>query len=211
MGRNPYLSINEKGRVLVKTPALEDKDTKYIAALLEQAGYVPVFQTLSDIENVQLTECFKHHSVKHVKQRPSSEAYFAGIIGLGCNIGITKMAQIYVGVKENTLLNTVNWYFSLKNLHSANQQIVDLINTLTLSNIFLEDKNETHPSSDGRTVNVGVDSLIASRSFKYHGKDKGVSVYTFIDERQALFHSLVISAYFGPDSVSVPKYARVIE
>ncbi len=133
-GRNPYLSINEKGRVLVKTPALEDKDTEYIAALLEQAGYIPVFQILSDIENaLPLTECFTHHSVKHVKQRPAFEAFFAGIIGLGCNIGIRKMAQISVGIKENTLLNTVNWYLSLKNLHSANQRIVDLIIKLTLS------------------------------------------------------------------------------
>lgn len=194
-GRNPYLSINEKGRVLVKTPALEDKDTEYIAALLEQAGYIPVFQILSDIDNaVSLTECFKHHSIKHVKQRPTAEAYFAGIIGLGCNIGIRKMAQISVGIKENTLVNTVNWYLSLKNLHSANQQIVNLINKLTLSNIFIEDRENTHSSSDGRKINVGVDSLIASRSFKYHGKDKGVSVYTFIDERQALFHSLVMSS-----------------
>lgn len=194
-GRNPYLSINKKGRFQVKTPSIEEKEKKYIAALLEQAGYIPAFQILSDVEKtVQFTECLKHHSIKHVKQRPNPEAYFAGIIGLGCNIGTRRMAQISLGIKENTLLNTVNWYFSLNNLQSANQRIINLINQLSLSNVFIDDKLTPHSSSDGRKVNVSVDSLIASRSFKYHGKDKGVSVYTFIDERQALFHSLVMSS-----------------
>jgi len=52
----------------------------------------------------------------------------------------------------------------------------------------------TESSSDGRKLNVAVDSLHANYSFKYFGKDKGVTIYTFIDERQALFHSTVISA-----------------
>ncbi|MBY0545200.1 MAG: Tn3 family transposase [Gammaproteobacteria bacterium] len=42
-----------------------------------------------------------------------------------------------------------------------------------------------------RTVRWG---LLANFSFKYFGKGKGVSIYTFIDERQVLFHSTVISA-----------------
>jgi len=194
-GRNPYLSIKKEGHIHVATPAIEEKETKYIAALLEQAGYIPALQILSDVEKTVLfTQCLKHHSIKHVKQRPDAEAYFAGIIGLGCNIGTRKMAQISLGIKENTLLNTVNWYFSLNNLQAANQRIIELINKLALSNVFIDDQLAPHSSSDGRKVNVSVDSLIASRSFKYHGKDKGVSVYTFIDERQALFHSLVMSS-----------------
>jgi len=91
-------------------------------------------------------------------------------------------------------LNSVNWYFSRKTLHDANQRIIELIHKLVLSNLFIADGDQLHSSSDGRKVNVGVESLLASYSFKYFGKDKGVSVYTFIDERQALFHSLVMSS-----------------
>jgi TnpA family transposase len=43
-------------------------------------------------------------------------------------------------------------------------------------------------------VNVGVDCLHANYSYKYFGRDKGVTDYTFIDERHALFHSQVFSA-----------------
>jgi TnpA family transposase len=52
----------------------------------------------------------------------------------------------------------------------------------------------THTSSDGRKVNVAVDSLLANYSFKYFGKDMGVSIYVFIDDSQSLFYSTVISA-----------------
>ncbi len=129
-----------------------------------------------------------------MKRRPSIETFFAGIIGLGCNIGIPKMGQVATGINPNTLSNTVNWYFSLKNLRKVNNRIVQPIHELALSNVFVNDTENMHSSSDGRKVNVKVDSLAASLSFKYFGKAKGVSVYTFIDEKQALFHSLVMSA-----------------
>ena len=51
-----------------------------------------------------------------------------------------------------------------------------------------------HTSSDGQKFEVKVESLNANHSFKYFGKGKGVSVYSFIDERHLLFHSTVISA-----------------
>ena len=38
------------------------------------------------------------------------------------------------------------------------------------------------------------ESLNANYSFKYFGKGQGVSAYSFIDERQLLWHSLVFSA-----------------
>ena len=104
------------------------------------------------------------------------------------------MAQISTGINENTLSNTVNWYFTRKSLHDANQNIVNTIHQLSLSSIFLTDKKQEHSASDGSKFGVSVDSLLANYSFKYFGKEKGISVYTFVDERQSLFHSLVMSA-----------------
>lgn len=193
---NPYLKINEQGEVVsIRTPAQEKKETEYVADLLSQHKFIPILQVLKDIESItQLSHCFNHHSNKAVKRRPSIETFFAGIIGLGCNIGIPKMGKVATGINPNTLSNTVNWYFSLKNLRKTNNNIVQYIHELALSEIFVTDADNTHSSSDGHKINVKVDSLVASLSFKYFGKDKGVSVYTFIDERQALFHSLVMSA-----------------
>lgn len=212
--RNPYLSVDKEGYVHVTTPAIPEKDTEYINALLGQAGYVPILQVLAGINDIaHFTKNFKHHSIKNVKRRPKATTFIAGIIGLGCNIGVPKMAQISTGVNENTLFNTVNWYFSKQALEDANRCIVAMINKLVLSSVFVADLNQLHASGDGSKFNVGVESLLASNSFKYFGQGKGVSIYTFIDERQALFHSLVMSAsereaayvIDGLNNISTPK------
>jgi Tn3 transposase DDE domain len=45
------------------------------------------------------------------------------------------------------------------------------------------------------------------KKFKYFGKGQGVSVYTFIDERDLLFHSLVFSAG-ERESLDLPSALR---
>ena len=133
-------------------------------------------------------------SPKHHKLKPTAEIVLAGILGMGCNIGIDKLSQISVGINESTLKNTVNWCFSLKNIQAANNVIIGLIDKLARSKAIQKYPDQLYTSSDGRKVGTAVDSLHASYSFKYFGKDKGVTVYTFIDERHALFHSTDISA-----------------
>ncbi len=192
---NPYLSFNKEGKFHITTPALEDKQTEHIATLLDPSRQVSILKILSEVNRTtQFTKCFTHHNIKNAKRFSHDEVCLAGIIGLGCNIGVPKMGLISAGLNPNTLKNTVNWYFSQKALEQANNQIILLINKLSLPNVFIVDESHRHSSSDGRKVNVAVDSLLANFSFKYFGKDKGVSIYTFIDERQVLFHSTVISS-----------------
>lgn len=196
-GLNPYLSKNEDHdrRFNIATPALDEKEKKHISALLGQVKYVPILKVLSDIDEIcSFTKKLKHHSIKNVKLQPKVEVFLAGIIGLGCNIGIAKMAQISLGINQNTMYNTVNWYFTIKTLNAANQSIRDFINRLSLPNMFKHDTEILHGSSDGQKYGVNVDCILANYSFKYFGKDKGISVYSFIDERQVLFHHNVLSA-----------------
>lgn len=213
---NPHISFNDDkdNYVHVVTPALDEKETKQISAFLNQAGYIPILRVLSDIDHVtNFTNTFAHHSIKHSKSKPKSETFYASIIGLGCNIGVVKMAQISAGIKQNTMLNAVNWFFSVKTLTAANDRIREFINRLALPHIFAEVKDQRHGSSDGRKVGVSVECLLATYSFKYFGKDKGISVYTFIDDRQILFHHNVMSssereaAYVidGLNNINVPK------
>jgi len=69
-----------------------------------------------------------------------------------------------------------------------------LIEQLQLPNIFKRDQMLTHTSSDGQKFNISVESLNANYSYKYFGKAKGVSVYSFIDECHRLFYSTVINS-----------------
>ena len=196
-GLNPHIGFDKDkdSRFQITTPALDEKETKHISAFLNQVGYVPILQILSDIDKTTgFLQSFKHHTIKNSKPKPPSNTFYAGIIGLGCNIGVPKMSQISAGINQNTMTNTVKWYFNLANLNSANECIRKFINRLALPHVFAHNEDERHGSSDGRKVGVSVECLLATYSFKYFGKDKGVSIYTFIDDRHVLFHHNVMSA-----------------
>lgn len=193
--KNPYIKINQDLSVVIETPPTEKTETKYIQDLLEQTGFTPIYKVLSEINAITLfTKFFKHHSFKNIKYTPTAELFIAGILGLRSNIGIHRMHQISVGIKKNSLINTVKWYFNKGSLLNANDSILQLINQISLPKIFIEDPEVLHGSSDGMKVAVGAESILANFSFKYFGKEKGMSVYTFIDERQILFYSLVMSS-----------------
>ncbi len=192
---NPYLTVDEKYHIVIETPKTDSSDEKYAATLLHQAGFVPVVKVLSDINHVtQFTSSFKHHSIKHTKMKPQPEIFFAGVIGKGCNMDLNRLANSSIGIKADALNNVVNWHFSVKNIQAANNRVIRMINSLHLSTAFQYEPGQIHTSSDGRKVTVAVDSILASHSYKYFGKEKGVTIYMFIDEKQILFYSTVISA-----------------
>ncbi len=116
---NPCISFNDskENAIQITTPALEEKETKHISAFLNQIGLVPILQVLSDVDHVtRFTKTFSHHSVKNSKLKPQTGIFYAEIIGLGCNIGISKLVQISIGINQNTMINAVNWFFSIKHL-----------------------------------------------------------------------------------------------
>ncbi len=115
-------------------------------------------------------------------------------IGFGCDIGHRKLAQVSKQIDEGDLDNAVNWYFSLQNVQDANDRVLRLMDRMSLPNIYRQNPEVLHTSSDGQKFEVAVDSLNANYSFKYLGKDKGVSVVTFTDMRDLMWHSTVISS-----------------
>jgi len=189
-----HIRIGKDGRVHTRIPKTDYKQDGVIGDMLKENGYVHILDVLREANNLcNITDCFTHSSIKHTKMKPSNELIMAGIMGLGCNIGVRKIANISVGVSEKVLDNTVNWCFDLKNIQAASRKLRSMISKLSLSNVFKNSPDVLHTSSDGRKVTVGVESLQAAHSFKYYGKDKGMSMYGFIDQRQVLFHSMVIS------------------
>jgi hypothetical protein len=118
----------------------------------------------------------------------------AGVIGYGCDIGHRKLAQISKQIDEGGLDNAVNWYFSLQDVQGANDRTLRLTGRMSLPDIYRRQSDVLHASSDGQRLEVAVDSLNANYPFKYLGKDKGVSVVTFIDMRDLMWHPTVISS-----------------
>ena len=115
-------------------------------------------------------------------------------MGLGCGIGVRKMARISSHVTEGEMKHAVNWRFSLDNIRAANDTVIKAMDEMELPNIYRQDAGALHTASDGQKFEVRGESLLASRSFKYFGQHQGVSAYTFGDERLFLWYSLMISA-----------------
>lgn len=177
---------------LCATPHQKPKNK--LAPIFAQEGIIPIPRMLDEINNAtNFTKSFKHHSIKYVVMKPSPEMIFAGILSKGCNHDTMKMANISKGITENKLNNTINWFFSLENLQNANNTVVEHINKLSLPNIYKLGNKYSHTSSDGQKFNVGVDSILANYSFKYFGQAQGISVYSFIDDRQVLFYNTILS------------------
>lgn len=196
-GNNPYLKFNLKGNTRVSTPKSSEEIDKedIILKFIDKNQFIPLVDILSNIQySIDYTSSFSHYTMKNSKSTPSEETIYAAVIALGCNIGIRKMGNISQGVGADKLEYIVRWFFNKKNLDEANQKLISFINSLPLSIIYLEDKEKLNTSSDGQKFNVSVPSLHASHSSKYFGTGKGVSVYSFIDEKGRLFYNTVINA-----------------
>ncbi len=194
-GANKYITIQKDSSFTVHTPAVEKPDYDSISLIIGNDRYIPILQMMAEMNTLTtFTSNFKHHKIKGAAGAPNNEIFYAGLFGLASNIGLHKLANTAVGINYNTLSNTVNWYFSLENLHAVNHSLTDLMGKLWLPEKFKREKNLLHTSSDGKKQCVSAESLNANESFKYFGNGKGSSVYRFIDERGILFYSTVFSS-----------------
>ncbi|TQM90460.1 Tn3 family transposase [Roseinatronobacter monicus] len=192
---NPHLKLRKDGTFHIATPALDARDTDPLGDLFPQRHDVTLAQVLETVNNhCSMLQSFKHWQQTHVRQATSHPALLAGIMGLGCGIGVRKMARISSSVTESELDHTVNWRFSLENIRAANDAVLKAMDEMELPNLYRQTRDQLHTASDGQKFVVRGDSLHASRSFKYFGQGQGVSAYTFVDERNFLWHSLMISA-----------------
>jgi hypothetical protein len=194
-GKNPHIRFSKNGGFTLATPKQEESDAEPLQQFFPDRRFVPLVEILATVNR------FSHYvdELEHPQQRyhhgkPSEATIYAGIIGIGCTIGLRRMMRISRGVTEAELEHTVNWHFSLDGLQAANDRVLRLMDRLELPNLARRLPDQLHTSSDGQKFEVRVDSLNANYSFKYFGKDQGVAAYTFRDERDLLWYSTVFSS-----------------
>lgn len=195
-GANCYASFDKDERIsLKKTPPKEsEEEVNSLQEYFPNHGTKSLFEILTTInEKVRFTDSLEHIQKKGAKKRAPDNVLLAGIIGYGCNIGIPRMGQMVKSMTKEDLEYATQKQFSVQNLHNANNAILHLMEGIPTAGLYKKDTTQTHTSSDGQKVPVGVESLYASYSYKYFGSQKGVSIYSFIDESHKLFHSTVIT------------------
>jgi TnpA family transposase len=193
-GTNIHVKQMPSGHLRVHTPKLDEVEATTLSQYFPQRHYVPLTEILSTVnEATGFTDGLAHLQQQYA--RPVTRAVlFAGVIGLGCGIGLRKMARISGTIKEDALEHAANWHFSRENLISANDRIVAFVDGLELPETYRRKPDQSHTASDGQKFEVTVDSLNANHSYKYFGKGQGVSAYTYISDKAILWYSTVFSA-----------------
>jgi TnpA family transposase len=194
-GENEFLRFRKDGSFHVSTPKLDETESMSLGSMFPEKKYIPLLEVLATVDHLTgFLEEFEHWQPKYKQERPKKKTFFAGIMAYGCDIGHRKLAQTSKEINENELNNTLNWYFSLANIQKVNDRVLHFMNQMDLPNIYRNNDDMLHTSSDGQKCEVTVDSLNSNHSFKYLGKDKGVSVMSFIDMRHMIWYSTVISS-----------------
>ena len=89
-GRNPHVKVTATGHVKLGTPKQEEVEATALSRYFPQRHYVPLTEILSTVNAVSGF----FDSLAHLRQqyaRPIPRAvHFAGVIGLGCGIGLRK-------------------------------------------------------------------------------------------------------------------------
>jgi len=194
-GKNPHIKFSQNGGFALATPKQEESDAEPLQHFFPERRFVPLVEVLATVNrHTQYVEELQHPQQRYHHGKPSEATIYAGIIGIGCTIGLRRMMRISRSISEAELEHTVNWHFTLDGLYAANDRVLRLMDRLELPNLARRVPDRLHTSSDGQKFEVRVDSLNANYSFKYFGKEQGVAAYTFRDERDLLWYSTVFSS-----------------
>src|SRR5258708_4586853 len=192
-GTNQYLTVHKDHEFTLTTPRQAD-ETEPGIELFPQTSFVTLCEVLATMNSLtHFLDAFEPVQLTHTHQRPPDKVFFAAIIGLGRNIGIPKMARISKHISQSELERAVLIYFSSDNVSEASDKTLSFMDRLPLTHIFDRKDGIRVSASDGQKLGVRGDSLLASRSYKYFGKDQGITAYMFRDNRDFLYHSTVFS------------------
>ena len=137
---NPHLTLRKDGTFHIGTPAIDAREADPLGDLFPQRHDLPLAQVLETINShCGMLRSFEHWQQTHVRQATSHPALLAGIMGLGCGIGVRKMARISASVTESELDYTVNWRFSLENIRAANDAVIKAMDAMELPNLYRRD------------------------------------------------------------------------
>lgn len=183
---------------VLTTPKIEkdDENILTLSQYLPQSEYISIIDLLHSVDShSNFLESLKHYTQIGTSGRIDKNLLLASILGYGCNITLSKMGKISKGISKTKLDNTKIWYFNEENTIKANDKIIEFLEQLEIVKLLRKHQEFNHTSSDGQKFNmkVSVDSTNAGWSHKYFGLNKGVAVYTFIDESHRLFYSVVIN------------------
>ena len=196
-GENLFVRKTKKGGLRFVTPK-KDVEPPTVE-FYPKDFYVSIFEVLHTVNRYTgFTGALRHRMEHHQQAVLPPTVNFATLIGWGCNLGLHHMAKTS-SVPLRELERATNWYFTPQHLLVANDRIRALMNQLPVAQLLREaepgrQENTIRSASDGQKYTLALDSIHANYSAKHFGKEKGVTVYSFIHEHYPVFYTTVFSA-----------------
>ena len=192
-GENPYVTV-KNGEWNLQGYDAEFDTTQYIPSLLKGSKKILLYKALAELdEEIQFSDEFMLPDQAGALTKLEKKYIYGVLISLGTNIGHLNLAQAS-SLEEKMLRDIDTKRFTVEKLRKVNRAIVKQIQSLDLTKIYEEEEDLIHSSSDGKKIVVAVDSLLANYSYKYYGKEQGISANSFVDNKQSFFHVNVLSS-----------------
>ncbi len=196
LNKNDFVVIDKNGEWRIKKDEADFSALEFIPKMLDEDGKSrTLYELLQEIDDISdFSSNFKHFQYKNTKSEVDKKLIYAVIMSLGTNLGHNDMSKACKSITNKHLRDTEVRRFSIKNLQKTNASIVSSIQNLSLPTIFNDAYGVLHTSSDGKKIIVAVDSLLANYSYKYYGKEQGITVNSFVDNSQSFFHVNVMTS-----------------
>ncbi|WP_283717269.1 Tn3 family transposase [Clostridium perfringens] len=144
------------------------------------------------IDIAQITGFHKEFIHASTNKKPDKEdtiLIMAALLGMGTNIGLSKMADATPGITYRQLSGVSQWRMYDDAMSRAQAILVNYHNKLKLAKYWGEG---TTSSSDGMRLQLGVSSLHAD-SNPHYGTGKGTTIYRFTSDQFSSYYSKIIN------------------
>lgn len=182
----------EKGKLSLSRleKDVPEEAKKFSSTLYQMLPKVKLTDLLMDV--AQLTgfhEQFTHASTNRKPDKEETVIIMAAILGMGTNIGLSKMADATPGITYKQLANVSQWRIHEDALNRAQAILVNFHHKLDIPYYW---GDGTTSSSDGMRMQLGVSSLHAD-SNPHYGTGKGATIYRFTSDQFSSFYTNIIN------------------
>lgn len=194
-GENDFVFKNPIGEWRHHVHRTDYSTEKFIPTLLSTSKQTTLLHIIREIDKYcDFSDAFSNYRIKGGKSAADKKYLHGVLYSIGTNIGHHNLERMANGITEKQLRDTEINYCSIGSLKKVNRWLIEFIHSLNLPLIYADDDRVVHTSSDGKKLVVDVDSLLSNYSFKYYGKDSGVSINNFLDPKQISFFVNVLTS-----------------
>lgn len=162
---------------------------KFSASLYQMLPRIKLTDLLMDVAHITgFHEQFTHASNNRKPDKEETIIIMAALLGMGMNIGLSKMAEATPGLTYKQLANVSQWRMYEEAMNKAQAVLVNFHHKLQLPSYW---GDGTTSSSDGMRMQLGVSSLHAD-SNPHYGTGKGTTIYRFTSDQFSSYYTKII-------------------